>query len=400
MGNRTPTEARPVTIRDVAARCGVSTATVSKVLNRGPSGLPISETTRTKVLQTAAELAYVPNAAARRLRNPALDITLRLYVPWCGNGGAPGAFESRLCQGILDTLTGTGYELVLQPYSAGEFQGVYETLQSLPHRRVRSAIIAGASEADLKFLNTQVDGPVPFLVVNRRLTCGRRSVLGNMEQAARQAVQRLIACGVRTVVAVGREGGGTGDYVNDRILAGAEDGVLQAAGDTGGMSVRRSKRTLHAERRTPNAQYQTPSVEREAELPVKAGRNDGVDWLPPVTVPQSVDGGRVAARLLWPDRSRSRGGRPLGIVCAFDLIAIGLEQELLQRGVRIPQDVRLISMENLAGIEYLPVPLTAFEQPAVEMGRTAATALLAELRSGIVPSLQSLPYRLVARQSG
>ncbi|OGV86340.1 MAG: hypothetical protein A3K19_33870 [Lentisphaerae bacterium RIFOXYB12_FULL_65_16] len=384
MGNRTPTEAdRPVTIRDVAARCGVSTATVSKVLNRGPSGVPISEATRAKVLAAAAQMAYVPNAAARRLRNPALDMALGLYVPWCGNGGASGTFESRLCQGILETLTGTGYELVLQPYAAGGGEGVYVALQASPHRRVRGAIIAGASAADLQFLDAQVDGPVPFVVVNRRLACGRRSVLGDMEQAARQAVQRLIARGVRTVVAVGREGGGAGDYVNDRILAGAEGGVRRAA------------RGANASRKN-----RTSNVEGAPATLVKGRRNEEVEWLAPVTVPHSVEGGRAAARLLWPDRAAARHRLPLGIVCAFDLIAIGLEQELLQRGVRIPRDVRLISMENLAGVEYLPVPLTAFEQPAVDMGRSAAAALLGELRSSAALPLLSLPYRLVVRQSG
>jgi DNA-binding LacI/PurR family transcriptional regulator len=347
---------------------------------------------------------------------------LGLYVPWRGTGGAAGAFESRLCEGILAVLAGTGYELILQPYAAGEFRTIYEGLRAAPHRRVRGAIVAGAAESDLTFLDAQADGPVPFVVVNRRLACARRAVLGDIERAARQAVRRLVACGVRTLTAVGRHGGGgAGDYVNDRVMAGVAAGARQVAlagqfgtgrGATPGLpeggttnsvrrevcspaftrsDVRRAGTPLRRQAGSSNPEPRTPNTEHS---------NGAVAWLTPVTVPHSIEGGRTAARLLWPARSRARRGLPLGIVCAFDLIAIGMEQELLERGARIPRDVCLISMENLVGVEYLPVPLTAFEQPAAEMGRHAAAALLGELRTGRVPASESLPYRLVERQSG
>ena len=79
----TPPGRRPsrVTAADVAARAGVSRATVSYVLNDTPHQV-IPETTRERVRAAAAELGYTPSVAARALMTGRSDIVLLLLPEW------------------------------------------------------------------------------------------------------------------------------------------------------------------------------------------------------------------------------------------------------------------------------------------------------------------------------
>lgn len=66
--------AKPITIRDVAARAGVAVSTVSRTLSGAETPIPISEETRQRVLQAARELHYRPHPGARLLRSKATNM--------------------------------------------------------------------------------------------------------------------------------------------------------------------------------------------------------------------------------------------------------------------------------------------------------------------------------------
>jgi LacI family transcriptional regulator len=85
-------------------------------------------------------------------------------------------------------------------------------------------------------------------------------------------------------------------------------------------------------------------------------------------------GRRAGARLLGMPARR----RPTAAFCANDLVALGLLQQTLQLGFRVPQDLAIVGYDDIEFAEAAAVPLTSVAQPRHLLGRTAAEMLLAE----------------------
>ena len=64
--------------------------------------------------------------------------------------------------------------------------------------------------------------------------------------------------------------------------------------------------------------------------------------------------------------------------CANDLLALGVLQEMTQRGVRVPQDVAIVGYDDIDFAAAAAVPLSSVRQPREQLGRTAAELLLEE----------------------
>jgi LacI family transcriptional regulator len=90
----------------------------------------------------------------------------------------------------------------------------------------------------------------------------------------------------------------------------------------------------------------------------------------------SVAAGRHAGRELA-DLPADR--RPTAVFCANDLIALGLLQELIQRGLRIPDDLAIVGYDDIEFAAAAATPLSSVRQPREQLGRTAAHLLLEEL---------------------
>jgi len=92
--------------------------------------------------------------------------------------------------------------------------------------------------------------------------------------------------------------------------------------------------------------------------------------------------------------------RPEGIVCANDLTAARLMQTLLRMGVRIPEEVRIVGMDDVKYASLLPVPLTTIHQDCAGIGAVAMATMLERLEHPELPVRDVLvPIRLVVRQS-
>lgn len=94
-------------MKDIAAECGVSTATVSYVLNDVPNQ-SISAATKKRILHFANMVGYVSSASARALATGRTN-NLGVYVPHCGNS----AHKQRLLQALAEEAEKAGYHLVL-----------------------------------------------------------------------------------------------------------------------------------------------------------------------------------------------------------------------------------------------------------------------------------------------
>jgi GntR family transcriptional regulator, arabinose operon transcriptional repressor len=94
------------------------------------------------------------------------------------------------------------------------------------------------------------------------------------------------------------------------------------------------------------------------------------------------------------------GLKPDGFVCANDVTAGRLMQSLLALGVRIPGDIRIVGMDDVAYASLLPVPLTTMHQPCRELGMAAMTTMLERInRPEMSPRHVVLDCPLVVRKS-
>jgi DNA-binding LacI/PurR family transcriptional regulator len=109
-----------------------------------------------------------------------------------------------------------------------------------------------------------------------------------------------------------------------------------------------------------------------------------------------VDPSDQAAIRHWMAKAR----RPLGFVCSNDRTAGLLMQTLLGLGVRIPQEVRIVGIDDVGYAGLLPVPLTTIHQPCREIGEAAMAAMLARVERPNTPARDVLlEFRMVVRKS-
>lgn len=95
-----------------------------------------------------------------------------------------------------------------------------------------------------------------------------------------------------------------------------------------------------------------------------------------------------------------REARPEGIICANDLTAARLMQVLLGQGTRIPEEVRIVGMDDVKYASLLPVPLTTIHQDCAGIGAVAMATMLERLEHPELPVRDVLvPTRLVVRRS-
>jgi len=87
-------------------------------------------------------------------------------------------------------------------------------------------------------------------------------------------------------------------------------------------------------------------------------------------------------------------------VCANDRTAGMLMQVLLELGLRIPHDIRIVGMDDVEYASLLPVPLTTIHQPCREIGEAAVEAMVERIaRPGLLARDILLDCRLVVRKS-
>ncbi|MDX6596783.1 MAG: hypothetical protein QOE87_670 [Gaiellales bacterium] len=108
----------------------------------------------------------------------------------------------------------------------------------------------------------------------------------------------------------------------------------------------------------------------------------------------TVHAARAAvARELASDRSR-----PTAVVAANDMIALGVVQQALDQGLRVPQDLSVVGFNDFDFSEWVRPSLTTVRIPAAAMGRRAVEVLI-EAQAGSIPDVPVFPAELVVRES-
>ncbi|HEY63428.1 MAG TPA: LacI family transcriptional regulator [Caldilineae bacterium] len=327
------------TIRDVAERAGVAPITVSRVINN--SGY-VSEETRARVEAAIAELQYVPNSLARSLRFKRTD-TLALVLTDITN-----PFWTTVARGVEDAASSQGFNVIL--CNTDESEGKQEKyLNVLLQKRVDGFLLVPARSTPEPIWQIQSQG-VPVVVLDRRIPDAQVDIVrGDSEGGAYELTRLLISMGHRRIA----------------MLSGPAE-VSTAADRVAGY-----RRAL-----------------REAGLPKDLELAYYGEY--------TQEGGyRLAQRAL------AASPPPTALFAANNFIAIGALRALREAGLRVPDDVSLVSFDEIPPAFAIDPFLTVVCQPAYEMGQEATKLLLSRLseeESG-EPREIVLPVKVIVRKS-
>jgi LacI family transcriptional regulator len=326
------------TIADVAARAGVSTATVSRVLAGVGRARP---ETQLRVLDAARALDYRPSEVARSLKRRSTQ-TLGLIITDIENPYFP-----QLVRSVEDAARAAGYSVLLCN-AADDPEREASYLELLVDRRVDGLIIAASSlgERHGEWLSSS---PIPVVLVNTAAPdVGLPAITSDNELGGRLAAQHLIDLGHRRF-----------GYLMPpprNADAPARLAGVQAALDAAGCP--------------PEA------------LTVTHGE-------------AVVAGGERATDDLF-DREPSTSA----VLAYNDLMAIGALRSFRRRGRRVPVDASVVGFDDVALAAYVDPPLTTIAQRTDEMGRQAVARLIGDADRDQTPAASiRLPVDLVVRES-
>ena len=333
---------RRVTVRDVAARAGVSQPTVSLVLGGHPRAR-VAADTRERVLQAAAELGYRPNVIARGLARRR-SYAIGLIVPDLRN-----PFYAEIVSGAERVAAQEGYAVLL--CDASEV-APHRHLDALRERQVDGVILeavgaAALGEGAFEGLNVVlVDEPaaqVPF-------------VASDAAAAGRLAAEHLLALGHRQLAYMGP----AADVHAFRMR---ERGFVQA--------LRAAGLALESDR-------------------LRRG-------------PATASGGAQAMRALLFAGAAGTADRPTAVFCVNDLMAVGALKACAAAGCVVPRDMSVVGCDDIELATLVTPELTTIAVPARELGARAARALIrslegdADARIGPKQAPRPLPVKLVVR---
>ncbi len=327
----------PVTLKDIAERAGVTSATVSMVINNKPN---ISEATRRKVLKIAKELNYYPNVIARGLATRKSN-SIGVIVP-----NLASSFVVRILQGIKSTNRDVDYTVTLFD-TVGQKENESQLFQRLAReRRIDGAILIGTtvSEDEMKIFR---DESVPCIVVARK-------------------------CDILDSVYVNNEGG----------AADATD-YLISKGHTAIACVICRKQNLPAEDRL-SGYKQSLAKHNIAFNPALVVEVDD----------DTVEAGYKAFERLAPANVTAV------FVPAGDMAAIGVLKEAKKRGIPVPGKLAVVGFDDIPAAEVVEPMLTTVRQPKLEMGDYAINMIVDKLE-GRESELKhkELPTKFIVRES-
>ena len=333
------------TIRDVARLAGVSTMTVSRVINNtGYTSLA----TRLRVERAVDELGYVPNAVARHLRSKQTK-AIGLVVSDITN-----PFFTTIARGVEDVAGARGFAVMFcNTDEADDEEARY--LRLLVERQVDGVLLvpAGNPRASIRWLRAH---KVPLVVLDRRVPGQRvNNVRCDSEAGAYALARHLIGLGHRQIgVLAGRRAISTSA---DRVA-----GVRRALEEAG--------------------------LGLDESLVRWGGFNFGNANL--------ADGHQMAKSVLT-----TTDDPPTALFAANNFIAFGTIRALREMGLRVPDDISVVAFDDLP-IEWGSDPfLTVAAQPAYEIGRRAAEMMIDSLVGEGTKTDQSvvLPFEVIIRGS-
>lgn len=316
-----------ITLRDVAKRVGVSTATVSAVVNGADW---VSTDTRTRVERAVEQMGYRPNQFARGLK------TQRGYAVGVIVSDLTNPFFTEIVRSLSHELREHGRAHFLCD-SDHRFDLGEANLRMLIDAHVIGLVIIGDSvpeETVQRYVRRKTR--VPIVVIERdygidAIDC----LLVDSEQGAYDLMQHLLGQGYTKIAMIGGPQRGAGSSTYGRLHR--YQGYVRALKDAGIAP----RPAWHAE---GNFRY--------------------------------AGGQEAMRRLLASDRKID------AVFAANDMMALGAMSVIRDAGLRIPDDIALVGWDDIPTAALTSPGLTTMAMPKRELGATAASVLLRQINAG------------------
>ena len=341
-----PTEHRKrITIKDVAQAAGVSTQTVSRVVNKFSY---VSEETRQRVEEVVEQLGYRPSTLARSL------IQQRSYTLGVVTFGLKYIGPSRTLNGVADKADELGYMLLMKELDNFDINSIDDVIDSLLARQVDGIIwVAPEIGNNHSWLDERLEKiPVPVLFLAMEPREGISSVATDNYQGAVMAVQHLLDCG-RTKI--GHISGPLSWWEADERKRGWRDTLIKADLDA-------------------------------SDQHCKEG-----NW-------SSASGEQAFIQLLevFPNLD--------AVFVANDQMALGVLREAHRKGIRIPEQLAIIGFDNLPESAYFYPSLTTISQDLQMLGEQSVQYVveMIQARQGnqsVIAQSRFIQPTLIVRES-
>jgi len=333
---------KTVTLKRISEECGVSTTTVSRVLSGQASKYRIGKVTEKKVRNIAKKLNYMPNQLARGLRMKRTH-SIGLVVPDISN-----PFFSTIAKNISNEAHKIGYSLLFSD-SQDDTNIEVNSLTYLRNRVVDGFIVCPVGQKFDHFADFLAQGE-KMVIVDRyfpELNCP--NIISDNYNGTWMGTEHFIKNGHRII---GFIQGELNNSVNNERIKGYKDALSKH------------------------------------NIPVNESMIIGDSF--------GERNGYISTKLLL-----NRKPRITAIFATSNLISLGALRAISEEGLKIPDDISLISFDEQPYSDLLNPPMTTITQQKEEIGKLAFKLLLEQINTGAVSKSQSvkMPTKLLIRKS-
>lgn len=339
---------QPVTIRDVAADVGVSRQTVSRVLNKGPSVKP---SVRARVEESMERLGYVPNISARRMRGArsylilAINDRQRTYDNW--RAGRGNDWVDQMLFGGMTECERQGYHLVFELIDAEPEKAQQQLSKVISELRPDGVILTPPHSDNAALTDLLEEFDIAVARIGRRQGGAYVDVSMDEGGAGFEAARHLADLGHTRIAYLA----GSPFYGNSlKRLDGYRDLLRER-----GLSFRNNW--------IGKGDFQFDTATGVVK-----------DWL-------------------------TQDERPSAIIADNDQMAFAVLHVANRLGVKIPDELSVVSFEDTPGVRLSVPPMTAIRQPTAAMIAKACSGLIAQSSGDDAGGKYELPFELIKRES-
>ncbi|HEY0827833.1 MAG TPA: LacI family DNA-binding transcriptional regulator [Bacilli bacterium] len=328
-------------IKNVADKAGVSTTTVSHVVN---ATRYVADETKVRVFQAMKELDYRPNSAARSLRSQKSK-TVGLLVPIL-TSDTSNFFFMMVAQGIQNVLKNNGYNLILSNTNE-KLEDEQEQIKVLNSQLIDGLIIAPTAD-EHSYLNDVIKGTYPVVFIDRRPKGYERDcVLADGFKGTYEAIELLINKGHQKI-----------GYITGELGLTTSDERFEGY-----------KKALEDHKISFNEAY------------VRVGKST------------FEDGYGLTREIVGDDHVSA-------LFIANNVMTMGAMGFLQEKRIRIPEELAIIGFDDYEWTKITTPPLSVIKQPSYQLGEQAAEILLKKIKNpSQVYEEYRLPTQLVLRGS-
>ena len=326
---------------DVAKEAGVSISIVSRILNEDPT-LRVAGETRARVFEIAKRLRYQPNHAARALRL-SKNSAIALLTPDYAN-----SIFSEIAQGVEEQARLLDLSVLIN--RASEVEDADTWLRRIVAERRADGILLQAPDGITKEgLAKLISGTLPIVLINSREDLDTSHIIFDDAGAVELALEHLFSLGHKKI---GFLGGELSSPTGERRFAGFVSGM------------------------------------NRKKLEINSA------WVTRIGY-TGVDGRNAVSQIL------NQSNRPTALIVANANAALGALAQIHTLGLRVPEDISLVSIHDIWFADATWPPITAVKMPNYEMGKVAIGMLLRQMETGAIEKnvLTDPPNQLVVRSS-